>query len=65
MQVIIVYFTECLYDTIFRDYVLSQETDSLKTATNTARAMWKRKFPTRQTLLKLQNISINQITSDI
>jgi hypothetical protein len=29
----------------FKDYVLSQEPDSLNMATNTARAMWKHKYP--------------------
>jgi hypothetical protein len=29
----------------FKYYVLSQEPDSVNTATNTARAMWKQKYP--------------------
>ncbi len=49
----------------FKDYMLSQEPESLNANTNTAKAMWKRKLSHRQNILKLQNISIIPITTDI
>ncbi len=48
----------------YKDYVLSQEPETLKDAINTARAMWKPKHPAGQ-LPKLQNLTMSPITSDI
>jgi hypothetical protein len=49
----------------FKDFMLSQEPESLNANTNTAKAMWKRKLSHRQNIPKLQNISIIPITTDI
>ncbi len=48
----------------YKEYVLSQEPETLNEATNTARAMWKRKHPIDQTP-KLQNLSITPVTASI
>ncbi len=48
----------------YKDYVLSQDPKTLNDATNTARAMWKRKFPIDQ-LPKVQNVTINPVTASI
>jgi hypothetical protein len=48
----------------YKDYVLSQEPETLNDATNTARAMWKRKHPAGQ-LPKMQNLIMSPITSAI
>jgi hypothetical protein len=45
--------------------VLSQEPDLLNPVTNTNRAMWERKYPSGQNLPKLQNLTMNPITSEI
>ena len=49
----------------YKDYVLSQEPDSLNAATNTARAMWKRKNPSGQTVPKINNLTVRPITSEV
>jgi hypothetical protein len=49
----------------FKDYVLSQEPDLLNTATNTARAMWKRKNPNGGEMPKVQKLTLSLITSEI
>jgi hypothetical protein len=49
----------------YKDYVLSQEPDSLNTATNTARAMWKRKNPAGYFSTKIQSLTVSPITSEI
>ncbi len=48
----------------YKDYVLSQEPATLNDATNTARAMWKRKHPVDQ-LPKMQNLAINTVKASI
>jgi hypothetical protein len=48
----------------YKDYVLSQEPETLNDATNTARAMWKRKHPVGQ-LPKIQNLTMSPITTAI
>jgi hypothetical protein len=48
-----------------KDYVLSQEPDSLNTAPNTVRAMWKRKNPTGGEMHKVQKLTMSPITSEI
>jgi hypothetical protein len=53
------------FEQTFKNCMLSQEPDMLSTATNTARAMWKRKFPIGQSLPKIKNVSIHVITSEI
>ena len=45
--------------------MLSQEPDSLNTATDKVRAMWKRKNPAGYTMRKIQNITISPISSAI
>jgi hypothetical protein len=49
----------------YKDYVLSQEPDLLNTATNTARAMWKRKNPNGAEMPKVQKLTMSPITSEI
>jgi hypothetical protein len=49
----------------FKYYVQSQESDLFNAATNTARAMWKRKFPAGQNIPLIQNVAINTITHEI
>jgi hypothetical protein len=48
----------------YKEYVLSQEPLTLNDATNTARAMWKRKHPVDQ-LPKMQTLSMNPVTASI
>jgi hypothetical protein len=48
----------------YKDFVLSQEPDSLNDATNMARAMWKRKHPADQ-LPKLQNLTVSPLTASV
>jgi hypothetical protein len=48
----------------YKDYVLSQEPETLNDATNMARAMWKRKHPVGQ-LPILQNLTMSPITKAI
>ena len=48
----------------YKEYVLSQDPATLNDATNTARAMWKRKHPVDQ-LPKLQSLSMNPVTASI
>ena len=50
---------------IYKDYVLSQEPGSLNEATQTARAMWKRKHPAGVLPVRTQNVTVSPITSDI
>jgi hypothetical protein len=47
-----------------KDYVLSQEPETLHDAINTAKAMWKRKHPAGQ-FPKLQNLTMSPITAAI
>jgi hypothetical protein len=49
----------------YKGYVISQEPDPLNMATNTTRAMWKRKNPTCGEMPKFQKLTISPITSDI
>ena len=49
----------------YKDFVLSQEPDSLNSATNTARAMWKRKNPSGQTAPKINNLTVSPINSEV
>jgi hypothetical protein len=49
----------------FKDNVLPQEHDTLKTGTNTARAMWKQKNLARHAMLRIQNLTMSHITSFI
>ncbi len=48
----------------YKDNVLSQEPHLLNTATNTARANWKMKYPSEQ-LPKVQNLTLSPITAAI
>jgi hypothetical protein len=48
-----------------KDYVLSQEPDSLNIATNTTRAMWKQKNPTGDEMPKVQKLEMSLNTSEI
>jgi hypothetical protein len=49
----------------FKDKALSEEPDLRNSATNTARAMWKRKFPAGQSLPKIKNLAIYIFTSEM
>ena len=49
----------------YKDYVLSQEPEWLNTATDTARAMWKRKNLAGYNVEKIQNVTLSLITSSI
>jgi hypothetical protein len=49
----------------YKDYVLTQEPDLLNTAKNTARAMWKHKYPAGYVVPKIQSLTMSPITSEL